>query len=227
MYGILLILYQTVSLSLVGSTFLLLLQLTAPQTHRKILPSSDLFDEKTKTCLMRILQRRARYPALITSYWDHSTRRAQLCFSYAPSSQPTFDSYSQDCLLSCCVLIRGFTAPECLSIHKSGEKVRLHSRLFETLVSHFAGAWRQQRTFKRKLRLYPTETSFLTLTWAVFGFVSHIWPFNVQFIWYYVYATGAGINESPLSSPGRRTLPDLEDQDHCWDSIQPVSLDCS
>lgn len=42
--------------------------------------------------------------------------------------------------------------------------------------------------------------------------MSHIWPFNVQFIWYYVYATGAGINESPLSSSGRRTLPDLEDQ---------------
>lgn len=92
---------------LMGSRFLLLLQPTAPQTHRKILLSSDLFDEKAKTYLMRILQRRAHLPTLITSYWDHNTRRAQLCFSYAPSLQPTFNSHSQDSLLSCCVLIKG------------------------------------------------------------------------------------------------------------------------
>lgn len=48
MYCILLIFYQAVSLSLTGDTFLLLLPLTAPQTRRKILPSSDLFDEKNK-----------------------------------------------------------------------------------------------------------------------------------------------------------------------------------
>lgn len=115
MYCILLIFYQAVSLSLTGDTFLLLLPLTIPQTRRKILPSSDLFDEKTKIFLMRILQRRARYPELIPSYWDNSTQWARLCFSYAPSSQPTFDSYSQDCLLSCCFLIRGFTAPSVIS----------------------------------------------------------------------------------------------------------------
>ena len=47
---------------------------------------------KKKTCLMRKLQRRPRLPTLITSYGDHNTRRARLRFSYAPSSQPTFDS---------------------------------------------------------------------------------------------------------------------------------------
>lgn len=56
---------------------------------------------------MRILQRRARLPTLITSYWDRNTLRAQLCFSYAPSPQPTFDCHSQDCLLSFYVLIKG------------------------------------------------------------------------------------------------------------------------
>lgn len=130
---------------LMGSTFLLLLQPTAPQTRKKILLSSDLFDEKTKTYLMRILQRRARLLTLITSYWDHNALRAQLCFSYAPSSQPTFDSHSQDCLLSFCVLIKGLDSSECyLSIHKSGESVRLPSDCLRHQPPSFAGAWGQQ-----------------------------------------------------------------------------------
>lgn len=28
--------------------------------------------------------------------------------------------------------------------------------------------------------------------------MSHIWPFNVQFIWYYVCASEEGMNESPF-----------------------------
>lgn len=66
MYCILLIFYQAVSLSLTGDTFLLLLPLTTPQTRRKILPSSDLFDEKTEIFLMRILQR-----GLSIRNWSH------------------------------------------------------------------------------------------------------------------------------------------------------------
>lgn len=129
-------------LRLLGSTFLLLLQPTAPQTHRKMLLSSDLFDEKTKTYLMRILQRRARLPTLITFYWDHNTLRAQLRFSYAPSSQPTFDSHSQDCLLSLCVLINGLDSSWVLSVcPRVGRESETALRLFETPASHFAGAW--------------------------------------------------------------------------------------
>lgn len=135
MYCILLIFYQAVSPSLTGDTFLLLLPLTTPQTRRKILPSSDLFDEKTKIFLTRILQRRARYPELIPSYWDNSTQWARLRFSYAPPSQPTFDSYPQDCLLSCCFLIRGFTGPECYqSILNSQERSRLDSHRLDTNI---------------------------------------------------------------------------------------------
>lgn len=129
---------STVSLRLMGSTFILVLSLAAPHIPQKVSTSSDLLDEKAKTFLMRILQRRAQYPTLIPPYWDRSTRRAQLCFSY---EQPTFDSYPQDRLLSCCVLIRGVTVAErCPRIHKSREEVRLHSRLLETPAFHSAGA---------------------------------------------------------------------------------------
>lgn len=126
---ILLILYQTASwdcfLGFTGSPFLLLLQPTAPQIRRKFLLPSDLFDEKTKPYLMRILQSRAWLPTPITSFWDHNELRAQLCFSNAPSSQPTFSPHSQDCLLSFCVPIKGWTTPACyLFIHESREKAR-------------------------------------------------------------------------------------------------------
>lgn len=144
---ILLIFYKTVSpRDLWEAHFFCCCNRPASQTRRNILLSSDLSDEKKKTkktCLMRKLQRRPRLPTLITSYGDHNTRRARLRFSYAPSSQPTFDSHSQDCLFTRCVLIRGLDGSSVFSVESTSPEKESGTALvlFETPASHFAGAW--------------------------------------------------------------------------------------
>lgn len=105
---------------------------------------------------MRKLQRRPRLPTLITSYGDHNTRRARLRFSYAPSSQPTFDSHSQDCLLSRCVLIRGLDGSSVFSVESTSPEKESGTALvlFETPASHFAGAWGTAEDFEKKYLAY-------------------------------------------------------------------------
>lgn len=177
---ILLILYQTVSRDSWEALFFCCynrppLRLTGKFCSLQI----SLLKKQNKTLLMRILQRRARLPTLITSYWDHGTRRAQLCFSYASSSQPTFDSHSQDCLLSCRVLIkRGLDGSWVLSVNP---RVR---RGPQTVWDTSLPFCRSMGTAEESAYLLlPTKTSWFlnTLDLSCFFFVcvSHVWPFNV------------------------------------------------
>lgn len=139
---------------------------------------------------MRILQRRARLPTLITSYWDHNTLRAQLCFSYATSSQPTFDSHSRT---ACCLSVstfRGWAAPDCyLSIHGPERIWDWPQTVWDTSLPFCRSTgivgfrWMDlcaeglQLTLKKELSLFvvTNKTSwFGTLTQAVWGFcVTH------------------------------------------------------
>lgn len=196
---IFLILYQTVSRDPREANFFCCCNRRPLRLTRKFLLSSDLFDEKTKTYLMRILQRKAWLQTLITSYWDHNTLRAQLCFSYAPSSQPTFDSHCQDFSLSLCVLIKELDSLWVLSVYPQARRgCEAALGLFETPASQFAGAWGQQgmemcaaglkKTFRERIKLIcwnhqDVLVSNSDLSCFLF-FVSHTWPFSVQFIWY-------------------------------------------
>lgn len=99
-----------------GSTFLLLLQPTAP---RNFFFSSELYKEKTKTFLMRILQRRVWLPTLITSYWDHDRLQAQLASATALLySLHSIPHPRTACCLSVSSL-RGWAASECYCLPTS------------------------------------------------------------------------------------------------------------
>ena len=145
MYYKFLILYRTVSRDSWEARFPLVVATNRPSDSKEkfcSLQISLMKQQKNseKAHLMRILQRRAWLPTLITSYGDHDTLRARLCFSYAPSSQPTFDSHSQDCLLSFCVLIKEPDSP-CVftDLSTSPERVEgLPFRWFETPASQFS-----------------------------------------------------------------------------------------
>lgn len=136
---------------------------------------------------MRILQRRVWLPALITSYWDYNTLQAQLCFSYSPSLQPTFNFHSQDCLLSFCVFIKGLDSSwVLLSNHESREKVKLSSDCLTNPPSHFAGALlvngcvhsRTWEAFKEYIKLGVVTdqdiTWFLALELFYFSCITHL-----------------------------------------------------
>lgn len=181
---------------------------------------------------MRILQRRARLPTLITSYWDHGTRRAQLCFSYASSSQPTFDSHSQDCLLSCRVLIkRGLDGSWVLSVNP---RVR---RGPQTVWDTSLPFCRSMGTAEEQRNLLiccyqPRHLGFWTLlTWAVFFFLC-VTRLALQCLVHLVLTTCTRVEYRHEWKPlfrlveGSRSLPDLGDLEYRWVSVLPVSSDC-
>lgn len=177
---------------------------------------------------MRILQRRARLPTLITSYWDHGTRRAQLCFSYASSSQPTFDSHSQDCLLSCRVLIkRGLDGSWVLSVNP---RVR---RGPQTVWDTSLPFCRSMGTAEESAYLLlPTKTSWFLNTLDLSCFFLCVTRLALQCLVHLVLTTCTRVEYRHEWKPlfrlveGSRSLPDLGDLEYRWVSVLPVSSDC-